>query len=71
MEDAAREHLQVRRGEDHHRCEGAAGHGVGIERVGNGQVAIRTALATTFCVRRLERKTDDGASQRSAEDCLR
>jgi hypothetical protein len=32
------EHLQMRRGEQHQGCEGAACHSVGIERMGNGQV---------------------------------
>ena len=38
MEDAAHEDLQMRRGERQQGCERAACHGVGIERIGNGQV---------------------------------
>jgi len=38
MENAAHEHLQMRRGEHQKGCERAACHSVGIERIGNGQV---------------------------------
>ena len=38
MENAAHEHLQMRRGEHQKGCERAACHSVGIERIGNGQI---------------------------------
>lgn len=38
MEDAAHEHLEMGRSEHQEGCERAAYHGVGIERIGNGQV---------------------------------
>src|ERR1700680_483171 len=38
VEEAAQENVQMGRGKRHQGCESAAGHRVGIERIGNGQV---------------------------------